>query len=542
MRKVTFTQIEVSGIQEYIFGSNNLKQNMGASELVTAATTDWVIEALKQLDIAHNAYEQNGKWQLTPWSTDLKPAQIVYWGGGNALILFSGRPEQYAIPFTRSLSRYAIQRARGLSLIVEHKSFDWDTKPASVKHTTLRRKIMASRKLNRFYDTPLLGLGVTAGCVFTGLPAVAVDEDKNYISQAVQDKGKAFVQATERLTNLFQSRYDFVEDFNLLGEHEQSSYTAVIHADGNGMGQRFQDIAESHPSVLDNDAYCRQLRQLSQAIAEKSESALKATVTFLLNSYDRQTEKFGKVVPAPFNNEKQSPMLPFRPIVFGGDDVTFVSEGRLGLALTAYYLKKLAEGNLPGAKEGEIGDPLYARAGIAIVKTHYPFARAYELAEALAKSAKDKLGELTPNGKGIVLDWHFATSSVVLSLKQLRQREYYSEDRHNLLMRPVRLDLGEPPQGNPYWRSWDNFVAITYQLQQDKNWARNKVKALREPLRRGGLSVKLFRQNYGLPSLPLIPGQSDVMSKTGWNSGDCGYFDAIEALDFYVHLQEQNYG
>lgn len=33
--------VEASGIQEYIFGSNQLAQNIGASELVRRATEDW---------------------------------------------------------------------------------------------------------------------------------------------------------------------------------------------------------------------------------------------------------------------------------------------------------------------------------------------------------------------------------------------------------------------------------------------------------------------------------------------------------------------
>ena len=32
MREITLLLVETSGIQEYIFGSNNLAQNIGASE------------------------------------------------------------------------------------------------------------------------------------------------------------------------------------------------------------------------------------------------------------------------------------------------------------------------------------------------------------------------------------------------------------------------------------------------------------------------------------------------------------------------------
>ncbi|NKQ37380.1 MAG: hypothetical protein HF973_17410 [Chloroflexi bacterium] len=536
MREVTLTQIEVSGIQNYIFGSNNLKQNIGASELVTKSTTDWVVDALDDAKIQHNVKE-NGS-ELEDWMEALLPAQIVYWGGGNALILFAGIPQQHAIPFTKILTRRAIKEARGLSLVVEHQELDWNNDAVSEKHKELR-KAVARRKLNRRQSTPLLGLGVTAVCDFTGLPAVGTD-DENLVSQAVQHKYDAYKQE-KRVNNLLKDvsgGFPFANDFNLLGERGESSYIAVIHADGNKMGQRFMAIADKHPVPADNHDYCRQLRALSDAVRKKSIDALKATVELLVNSRDPGNNKFGGVVPVPKNNDGHD-VLPFRPIVFGGDDVTFVSEGRLGLALAACYLQKIGEGKLPGAKSGEDGDPLYARAGVAIVKNHYPFARAYELAAALGDSAKEKLAELTPQGKGVVLDWHFATSGVILSLAQLREREYWSRTGNNLLMRPVRLDIDAPPVGSKYWRSWKNFVSVTQEFQETPYWdeRRNKVKALREPLRDGGQSVKLFRKNYGLGPLPDIPGQS--MRETGWHGEDCGYFDAIEAIDFYVRLEDK---
>jgi hypothetical protein len=38
----TLVAVDVSGIQDYIFRSNNLKHQLGASELVRRATSTWV--------------------------------------------------------------------------------------------------------------------------------------------------------------------------------------------------------------------------------------------------------------------------------------------------------------------------------------------------------------------------------------------------------------------------------------------------------------------------------------------------------------------
>jgi len=45
----TLTVIDTTGIQDYIFGSNVLKHNVGASALVHWATNDWVCEELIRL-------------------------------------------------------------------------------------------------------------------------------------------------------------------------------------------------------------------------------------------------------------------------------------------------------------------------------------------------------------------------------------------------------------------------------------------------------------------------------------------------------------
>jgi hypothetical protein len=134
------------------------------------------------------------------------------------------------------------------------------------------------------------------------------------------------------------------------------------------------------------------------------------------------------------------------------------------------------------------------------------------------------------------LDWHFAVSGLVLPLGEVRKREYTVPDG-NLLMRPVRLN---PPNGD--WRSWETFTQVMQTFQdEDGPWAgrRNKVKALRQALRDGRQAVPHFLASYpDLKSLPEIRGLP-TMAEQGWQGPRCGYFDAIEALDFYVPLEEE---
>ena len=58
MSRYTLTVVDTTGIQEYIFGTNNLQQNVGASYLVECATWKWAVETLPT---NHNVRDPDGE-------------------------------------------------------------------------------------------------------------------------------------------------------------------------------------------------------------------------------------------------------------------------------------------------------------------------------------------------------------------------------------------------------------------------------------------------------------------------------------------------
>lgn len=554
MREVTMVQIEASGIQPYIFGSNNLRQNIGASERVARATTEEVVAGL---DATVGRDQHNVRWEDEALEYDEARSiakqnvctEVIYAGGGNALLLFEGNYDA-AKPFVVALTTWLARNAAQLSLVIHHQKLDWDNESLARCHEALRTE-MARLKAGRRQPTPLLGLSVTAACSFTGLPAVDRDPDKRLISRSVVQKlkmtrGRPGVSPAERrLTRVFPKEYadthETVRDFDYFGTRGESSYIAVVHTDGNRMGKRFQAIAKAHSSPQQNSAYITHLRRMSEEVVDTAERAMRSTLERLLTSRQevllpngQKEERWGGVVPV--RKKKEMIQVPFRPLVFGGDDTTFICEGRFGLDLTAHYLRELAREPLPGAYDGENGDPLYARGGIAIVKSHYPFSRAYELAEALSGTAKKALREARDTHRienGITIDWHVSTSGALLSLEELRQREYTADAGASLLMRPVWLN------GSADWRTWDNFHAITKELQNETQWPRNKVKALREALRQGPEAMEAFRSNFGVKELPRVEGLRTGVQRRGWSGSDTPYFDPVEMIDFFVSLEQK---
>ena len=481
MAERILTLLEVTGIQSYIFGSNQLAQNIGASELVARATTKYIVDILGNQT---NAFWDENQPDYGPGiqydnnrSFDEIQAEVIYAGGGNAMLLF--HTMEKAVAFVKTLSRKLLKEAPGLKLVAAHKAYEHDHKAEDAKvladeHHALRGEL-AHRKRDHVISAPLLGQSVTAECVYTGLPAVGYDNDekvvgeaaarkikrmgKDYPARLISNEVKAKLEAesigNERLHNVLpkvrqqkiQGRdFGFIYDFSELGEPGESSYIAVVHADGNQMGKRFELIRNKHNSPDKNDAYIEDLRQFSLGVRKRAKRALEKTVQYIFDSLPNDKNwtmdsVFGGVVRIP-KTKGGSPLLPFRPIVFGGDDITFVCDGRLGLDLAAYYLNAFCEEDHAG--EEIEGDRVYARAGIAVVKTHYPFSRAYDLAEALAAQAKKAIIDLKASGQqsATVMDWHFATTGKMYELKEIRDREYRDNNapKRSMLMRPVTLE------------------------------------------------------------------------------------------------------
>jgi hypothetical protein len=511
--------IEATGIQDYVFHSNQLKQNIGASELVQQATYNWVSQTLpgpnnfEDLQVTDASISGNG---LT--------AEVLYAVSGKAAVLFAD--EEKADEFARRYTRRVLKEAPGLNVAVKRRPFSpEESLPECYQQAWLE---LQERKRDRVFSTPLAGLGVTATCVFTGAPAVDF-KDEHLVSAEVRAKLNAEPSAKERLKELIQkvgeAGYELVRDFNDLGSKGESSFIAVIHADGNNMGRRIQELGKRHAASNDNRAYILAIRHFSESVRTTAVKALEKTVDVLMDPDNLVEGKIGGIVP--ISEREGRKILPFRPIVFGGDDVTFVSEGRLGLALAATYLAELE------SLELDDGRPAFARAGVAVVKSHYPFSRAYDLSEDLCRSAKGLIREWADKGESDMsaLDWHFAVTGLVLPLKEVREREYTCHSG-SLLMRPVAL---RNLPGD--WRSYETYIRVAKVFRDDEEWSgrRNKIKALRDVLRGGPEAVRLFLRGIRKEGLPDIPQRRD-MKDQGWHGNQCGYYDVVEGLDFYVPL------
>ncbi len=537
----TVTVIDIAGIQQYIFSSNNLKHIIGASGAVHAATHNWVFQQLPRLGNTNVQLGAEGNWTIQPNHENLI-SEVIYAGGGNVVILFTGTSDGAAREFTKAYTKQVLQDAPGLRPVVTHVDCDIAKDVLNQVLQTAFEKLRQKKNYQRF-STPLLGLSVTATCDYTGLPAVEIipdlDGTTHRISAEVKGKLNCYEAAEQRLRDAvnLEEGWQFIRNFDEIGDENISSYLAAIHIDGNGIGRRITCLADGFTNPHKNRDYITQMRRLSGSIENAAMTALQKSIKAVISSIQSKDGRFflGKEGDGIRIRGKQ---LPLRPIVFGGDDTTIVCDGRLGLTLAELYVRELTAVPLTDTNR-----PMSARAGVAIVKTHHPFARAMRLANSLERSAKKHIHECQPaglvtDGQEIsAIDWHIAGTGAGEEIEAIRAREYtvqIENKSYSLNMRPLRL--GFAVAGD--WHTWDILVQCINTLTNTE-WAkrRNKLMILRDMLRKGPDAVKRFQLLHKLPELPNVT--SDISVKeTGWADNCCTCFDAIETLDFFIPLVE----
>jgi hypothetical protein len=539
MTQYTFTIIDTTGIQDYIFNSNRLRENIGASQLVKEVTEKWVKSTLDDMGTPLNR-------QNEPIEYGEMPAELIYASGGNAQIIF--RKYEAALEFTRRISHKVLKKARGIQLLAAHHTFEWEEQNLSAVIDKVMKEDLDHYKQTRTPSSPLLGLGVTVNCNSTQFPAIGLStdynqdddeaEDSSYpISQETFFKRMAVSRAQKELASLFESEMPehlvFPRQFDHIGRTEHdSSYIAVVHADGNNMGKRFQEYGKN---VKDNREYIDRMRDFSAKVDEAGKTALRNTLKKIVGAIKYQTQTLhGEFNEFKLTQLKKNPSkyyLPFRPLIYGGDDITFICDGRLGIELAVAYLKEFENQShlMPDSKR------LTACAGVCIVKTHYPFVRAYELSNALCDSGKNLLRELKQEGSAI--DWHIANTGLFGTLSNIRERDYHVP-AGLLNVRPLIIE------GSNEWRTWAAFSPVLADFNGEE-WRekRNKVMALREVLYKGPQETEQFLINYrqgDLPKFQSKSGNESSLATNGWVNGICGYFDAIEAMDFYMGLENDS--
>lgn len=522
MKKIiTAVLIDTIAIQDYIFTSNRLKDNLGASYIVEYELKAYLKEVLSECFSGAADFDA---WSRAPQTIKIIEdptctAEVAYIGGGKSMLFF--RDKEHATNFIKAYSLKILIAFPGLRLafgVLEN--YDLDQFQQSQEQ--LAQKLIENK--NQFYrNVQIPKQGITADCPRS-------NEVVEYATNGDGDNELEFISATsyvkETFGNIAHQKLNTDQQWkDILGEHflftnqlddlglpEQGRYIALVHVDGNSMGTKFIEC-QSLP----------ELRKLSTKVSDTSQSAMQDLIRYVvglfsgdsgelcLNGTSDETFSLQKI-----NNKDKEKFpgarwyLPVRPIIIAGDDITFVCEGRLGVHLAKKMVDLLQQSELS----------IQSCAGVAVVKAKYPFARAYHLAEELTLAAKAKSKE--QNGASY-LDFIISSSGFSGSLPHIRDQQFKNADGVDFHFGPYRLD-GED--------SDDSFALLHKRISDFANngkWNRTKVMALREALFQDEGRQGLFLQKATADGLY----ERDEKLYQDQKTLD---FEAIELLDFYPQI------
>ncbi|GAB4213089.1 MAG: hypothetical protein OHK0012_08550 [Synechococcales cyanobacterium] len=438
--------IETSGNQNYIFATNKLRENVGASEITYRAGTQWVLEAVAEVtDKTRLKVWQNGaKLRQDLLNPDLNPPinegatsiEIILAASGKALLLVENKEDAQAI--IRILTQRSLKEAPGLELTGVYQEFDWHQELLGPVNKTVHQQFEAVRAAKPSGLTRFSRIPIEDECRTSGLPAQMLSRQPgsremvpisqlSHVKQVWQEAGK------ERVNQLVQKHIDF-KDYELAGDNndlekafdQEKGWLAIVHADGNGLGEIFLKFHE-HIGAVEKDQ--------TRTPAQKNRDYVDQLRKFSL-ALDVCTEKAFLTALKSFLPLKQGYVIPLVPLILGGDDLTVVCDGRYGIRFTRKFLQEF-EKETQNTHEG-VGDivaevaekafgvrRLSACAGVAIVKPHFPFSVGYELAEALIKVAKTVKNCVQKEGKPYpcsALDFHIVLDSSDVTLGSIRRK------------------------------------------------------------------------------------------------------------------------
>jgi len=535
---------DVSGIQNFIFNSPVLKEIIGASHIVYSVLDGTLPRVIEDYAKVHNLKvrvkwkEENGEPKdFLMLEDDELAAEVIYVGGGNAYVAY--RIKEIGIEITKIFSKTVYEETESLFIAVGfvHVSPDDDLREVFGKHLP---RVLNQNKASMLRTKPLLNIAITRQDISTGNPVIMKKNDE-YLTRerdlklTVYDKNKDKI-FKELLPDKTTTSYGFIREFDdLVYEKGEDSFIGVVHIDGNNMGDTIHKIMNE--SKLSMNDYIKRIRKISNDITQAYIKAFK-TMTNRLAEYLEKTKKTDKN------------MLPLRPIIVNGDDITFVCQARLALSLVEIFLKEISKYTLNDKY------PLSACAGIFYCRSHYPFHFAYELSEQACRNAKNKAKSHAKRYNCEVKSWiDFAISyqGMTNSLKEVRDRTYNlpelsevvmfkTEDSnykgYNLLNRPYLVT--NTSENKIYELNF--FKDLMYYLtKSEKKWPNSKLKELRNAFLVSSVLVeKLLRENkargrkiyegkYKLPESVVLSGFYDDPIYTP-------FFDVIEMLDLYEDM------
>lgn len=407
-------RLEFQRIQTFLFAVPRLRSMLGANAMLGHA----IRSELPGLAKAPGRQAQGFQWPTEApspladdplaaareddWTAADDPAQALAKGvlardGGHLRIVFPDEPQADA--FMAEARRYLTARFPDLLFTLDR--FPAGAEPPA-PNAQAAAPIARPPELPQFQVCTRSGFGVATGVAKKGR---AVDGYVSAATQAKEEAGREFQQGdltrrdTISLLRDRMPRYDSRTPRDLEELADAGGYIALIHADGNRVGQRLKAHAQAAARTLTEPRWLA-----GECSIEAFFHRMRGTVrTALLEALQRV---FTPEVLAGHDH------LPYQLLMLGGDDLLLLCHPCYALPFLTHYAAGLEQRPLLD------GQPLSIGAGVVIAKHSLPFHRLHQLSETLAASAKRTYLQRPPGTRKdappperSAVDWTVVTSS-----------------------------------------------------------------------------------------------------------------------------------
>jgi hypothetical protein len=550
--------IETSGNQAYLFATNRLAENIGASELTYKVGTQFVLEAVanqggtKLWSNNDSPQELRDKLKNAP-KIDTAPIEVIIATSGKALLLVKDKSVAKAI--ISEVTERALRDAPGIDVCgVISQSFNWNKEYIHIKIKEIHKIFEEIRSSRPHPSARFPTLPITALCASSGLPAFRLikktGEAISKISNAKQTAATDWQKRIDKITK--DSGYSVEKTISHLENDsgKELDWLAVVHADGNGLGQIFLNFDKyiQTSTIAKNRSYVNKLRKFSIALEDATENAYRQALRVL--------------------KENQISLdLDIVPLVLGGDDLTVICDGKYALEFTRVFLKEFEKQTASESIIAEIAQQalnaprLSACAGVAITKPHFPFHSSYKLAEQLIKEAKTVKQQVQKDGKPYpcsAMDFQIIYDSSFTELSEARQRLFVDNGNTRLTAKPYVVS----PRNSIKEFDWANqhhidnllFTRIEILLQKDKEnrpvLPRTQVQNLREGLFLGKQEadgrLQLIFERYKKDKLEKFVEHNETKTLFRRQTGtkdwewETRFLDAFEAAAFWENYDAKS--
>ena len=345
----------IQGIQNFIFQTNKLKEIIGASEIIENICTNFF------QDFANIKPQVNNP----TW---------IQGAAGSIKYIFDS--EEQCRKVFLEFPKAVIDYAPGVNITQNVIKIDGPLTKGNFDE--LETNLKAER--NKMSTNTEYGQLATQRLPRTGFPETQYaikDESQDYISRS---KLEAQAGSHRLLSKFLPNSIDkseiakFPSEFTEITGGAKNKWLAVIHADGNGLGSILLKLSNS-----------LQGKDESEIITSYRDFSIKletATVNAAKKALDKSFPRKGDLIP-------------FRPIILGGDDLTVVISADKALQFVKHFLEYFQD-----ETSGELSDffkkrnldinQLTACAGIAYIKESYPFHFSVNMADMLCRDAKNE--------------------------------------------------------------------------------------------------------------------------------------------------------